>query len=467
LYYKENIVNGYAVNRLPLAVNRIKMNRKKLWLIINREYLTRVKKRSFILMTFLTPVIMVAFMVIAGFIFAYQGEKSRIAVKDDSGLNMVISSSSQKIVFLNQKDNLESLKEDYIENGFDGLLHIPVIKNINNEVRPQYYSEKQLSLSTIALIENRIAKKLRQEKIKALNLSEKDVENIETSNVSLEEKSITVGEDGKLKEEEKTNNAAIATAIGGVMGFLVYIVLFVYGMMVMRSVMEEKMNRIVEVMISSVKPFELMLGKIIGVGFVGLTQFTIWALLTTGLMFIAGFFMPDIDPSSMQMTGANAPDVEAMEYQIAQTISLIGQQNWWLILSTFIFYFLGGYFLYASLFAAVGSAMGDDLGEGQALTLPITIPIILAIYIMFAVIENPNSSLATWSSIFPLFSPIVMPARIAFEPAWWELGISMIVLLATSIFFVWLSGRIYRVGILMYGKKVTLKELGKWMFYKD
>ncbi len=443
------------------------MNGRKLWLIIQREYLTRVKKRSFILMTFLTPIIMVAFIVIVGFIFAYQGEKSRIAVKDNSGLDIVISSSSSNLVFVKQTKDLDKLKEDYISEGFDGLLHIPAIKNINNEVRPQYYSEQQLSLSTIALIENRIAKKLRLEKIKALNLNEKDVENIEANNVSLDEKSITIGEDGELQEKEKINNAAIATAIGGVTGFLIYIVLFVYGMMVMRSVMEEKMNRIVEVMISSVKPFELMLGKIIGVGFVGLTQLFIWAVLTTGLMFVAGFFMPDIDPTSMQMTGANAPDVEAIEYQIAQTISLIGQQNWWLILSVFIFYFLGGYFLYASLFAAVGSAMGDDLGEGQTLTLPITITIILALYIMFAVIENPNSSLATWSSIFPLFSPIVMPARITFDPPWWELGISMIVLLATSIFFVWLSGRIYRVGILMYGKKVTFKEIGKWMFYKD
>jgi ABC-2 type transport system permease protein len=442
------------------------MNRKKLWLIIQREYLTRVTKRSFILMTFLTPLIMVAFTVIVGFIFAYQGEKSRIAVKDDSGLNMVISSNSEKIVFINKNDDLDQLKENYTTDGFDGLLHIPKVKNIHTELRLQYYSDKQLSLSTIDLIRNRVAKKIRQEKIKALNIKEDDIENIERIDVVLDEKSITVGEDGSINEQEKVNNAAIATAIGGFTGFLVYIVLFAYGMMVMRSVMEEKTSRIVEVMISSVKPFELMLGKIIGVGFVGLTQFLIWVILTMGLMFVAGFFMPEIDPASMQMTGANAPDVEAMEYQIAQTIDLVSQQNWWLILSVFLFYFLGGYFLYASLFAAVGSAMGDDLGEGQALTLPITIPIVLAIYIMFAVIDNPNSSLATWSSIFPLFSPIVMPARVAFEPAWWELGLSMLVLLGTAIFFVWLSGRIYRIGILMYGKKITFKEIGKWLFYK-
>lgn len=444
------------------------MNRNKLWLIIQREYLTRVKKRSFLLMTFLAPVLMVGFMVVVTFIFSYKGEKSRIAVKDDSGLGIVISSNSESVVFVNKNEDLEVLKIDYESLGFDGLLHIPAIKNLNNEVRVSYYSDKQLSLTTKAGIEGRIAEKVRKQKIKALNISEQDVDNIENTDVALDEKSLALNEDGELEEEDKINSAAIATVIGGVAGFLIYIVLFVYGMMVMRSVMEEKTNRIVEVMISSVKPFELMLGKIIGVGGVGLTQFLIWGLLSTGLMFVAGFFMPEIDPSSMQMANmGNAPDVQDMEYQIAQTLELIGQQNWLLIGGTFIFYFLGGYFLYASLFAAAGSAMGDDLSEGQSLTFPITIPIILAIYIMFAVIDNPNSSLATWSSIFPLFSPIVMPARMAFDPPFWELALSMVVLLATSIFFVWFSGRIYRIGILMYGKKVSFKEIGKWLFYKE
>ena len=439
-----------------------------LLLIIQREYLTRVKKRSFILMTILTPVIMVAFMVIVGFIFAYQGEKTRIAVKNDSDINFVVSSSNSKTVFINRKEDLDELKENYKDDDFDGVLYIPAVKNINNDLHVQYFSEKQLSLITKETIEGKLARQLRRYKIKALQINEKDLENIESTSVALDETNLSVNNEGEIEETETKNSAAIATALGGIMGFMVYIVLFIYGMMVMRSVMEEKMNRIVEVMISSVKPFELMLGKIIGVGGVGLTQFLIWGILTTGLMFVAQFFMPEVDPSTIEMANApSAADMDDMQAQFYEIMDLLSEQNWLLIFATFIFYFLGGYFLYASLFAAVGSAMGDDLGEGQALTLPITLPIILAIYIMFAVINNPNSSLATWASIFPLFSPIVMPARIPFEPPWWELGLSMLVLLASSIFFVWLSGRIYRVGILMYGKKVSLKELGKWMFYKD
>ncbi len=438
-----------------------------LWLIIEREYLTRVKKRSFILMTILTPIIMVAFIVIVSFIFAYQGDKTRIAIKNDSQIDIVISSEGKQTVYVNKTDHLDSLKKNYTKLDFDGLLYIPAVKNIKNELRVQYFSEKQLSLTSKEIIERKIARLLRQYKIKQLNINEKDLENIEGTSVALDEKNLKFNDKGELEESEKQNNAAVATILGGGMGFMVYIILFVYGMMVMRSVMEEKMNRIVEVMISSVKPFELMLGKIIGVGAVGLTQFLIWGILTMGLMFVAGFFMPELDPNQMDMANANMADAEDIEMQIMDAWTLLSQQNWLLIFGVFIFYFLGGYFIYASLFAAVGSAMGDDLGEGQTLTLPITIPIILAIYIMFAVINNPNSSLATWSSIFPLFSPIVMPARIPFEPAWWELGLSMVVLLCTSIFMIWLSGRIYRVGILMYGKKVSFKELGKWLFYKD
>lgn len=409
---------------------------------------------------------MVAFFVIVGFIFAYQGDKTRIIIKDDSQIKVVIPSEGSKTVFVNKTDDLETLKREYKEMEFDGVLYIPSVKKLNNELQVQYFSDKQLSLSTKEIIENKVAKQLRRYKIRQLKIDEQALANIENTSVALNEKSVSVNEEGELEETDKQNSAAIATTIGVAMGFLVYIVLFVYGMMVMRSVMEEKMNRIVEVMISSVKPFELMLGKIIGVGAVGLTQFLIWAVLTAGLMFVAGFIMPDIDPNQVQTVGSQV-DPDDMQAQIYEVLEVVNQQNWWLIFGVFIFYFLGGYVLYSSLFAAVGSAMGDDLGEGQSLTLPITIPIILAIYIMMAVINNPNSSLATWSSIFPLFSPIVMPARIPFEPAWWELSLSMLVLLGTSVFMIWFSGRIYRVGILMYGKKVSFKEIGKWLFYKD
>ena len=294
-----------------------------------------------------------------------------------------------------------------------------------------------------------------------MRLDKKELEALE-GDISLSPRSL-------LNEEKDTSmKAGVGAALGGFMGFIMYITVFIYGMMVMRSVMEEKVNRIVEVMISSVKPFQLMMGKIIGVGGVGLTQVAIWAILipiiSISVQLIFGFDPEAMNEGAAGMSGGGGMDPDDIQFYAAQVIAELQSQNWWLIAPLFVLYFLGGYFLYASMFAAVGSAMGDDLGEGQALTIPITIPVVLALYIMMVAVKSPNSSLAVWSSIFPLFSPIVMPSRLAFSPPAWQIAVSVIVLIATCIFFVWLSARIYRVGILMYGKKVTFKELGKWMF---
>jgi ABC-2 type transport system permease protein len=256
-----------------------------------------------------------------------------------------------------------------------------------------------------------------------------------------------------------------------ILGLVMYMLMFIYGMMVMRSVMEEKTNRIVEVMISSVRPFELMLGKIIGVGLVGLTQMLAWAILMSlvftgiGLVFGADS-TAQMNVQAMQMT----PEQQAAMQDLSSNTSFmaeIGKINWWYILPLYAIYFLGGYFLYSSLFAAVGSAIGDDMGEAQSFTLPITLPIILALYIAIAASRDPDSSMAFWSSLFPLFSPFVMPARLVSEPPLWEVLLSVSILIASVVGLVWLSGRIYRVGILMYGKKASFKELAKWVFYRD
>lgn len=245
-------------------------------------------------------------------------------------------------------------------------------------------------------------------------------------------------------------------------------ILIFYGTMIMRSVMEEKTNRIVEVIISSVKPFQLMMGKILGVSAVGMTQMVIWIGLTIGLTAIAGIFLP-MDAADMQNSMGPMQQVQPDEalVQLNETLDLIKSQNWSFIIPMFLFFFLGGYFIYSSMFAAIGSAMGDDMGESQSLTIVAMFPIIISVIVLAPVIENPTSSLAFWMSIIPLFSPVIMPARIAFEPPIWEIILSMVLLAGTSIFFVWLSGRIYRVGILMYGKKGTLKELGKWIFTSE
>ena len=443
---------------------------EKLWLIIQREYLTRVKKRSFILATILTPLAFGLFFIVVGFIFSYEsGDTKQIVISDPGGiLRDANFAQTKSLHFTKSKKSLEELKKLTLEEKYDGILLLPELKNVQDRTAQiTYYSESQLALDARMIMERSAKRFIRDHKIVTLGLDQDALKTLDTK-IQFEPESIIP------KDKEESNlTSVIAALIGGTMGFIMYMTVFIYGMMVMRSVMEEKVNRIVEVMISSVKPFQLMMGKIIGVGAVGLTQVGIWAILIPLISFsvqmIFGF-----DANQMNAPGADIAAGAAAEIdpEDAMAMFLAGweelkSQNWLMILPLFIFYFLGGYFLYASMFAAVGSAMGDDLGEGQALTIPITIPVIIAFYIMVVAVRSPDSSLAVWSSIFPLFSPIVMPARLAFSPPAWQVILSMVILLVSSIFFVWLSARIYRVGILMYGKKVTFKELGKWMFYRD
>lgn len=436
----------------------------KLWLIVQREYLTRVKKRSFILATILTPLAFGLFFIIVGFIFSYEsGEKKQIAISDPGNILSISKIPNTKsITFTKSQKDLEELKKEVEEDKYSGVIAIPEIKNIYDksiEVR-YFYSKEGLDLDSKMKMENSLSRFVRMYKIKELGLDQKNLDALDGKIIVKTESISEEGKDTSMKSE-------VGAGIGIIMGFIMYITVFIYGMMVMRSVMEEKVNRIVEVMISSVKPFQLMMGKIIGVGGVGLTQVAIWAvllpLIVIGAQLVFGFDPEAMNEGAAGMSGASI-DQDEMVHHIHQFIAEFKSQNWWLIIPLFILYFLGGYFLYASLFAAVGSAMGDDLGEGQALTIPITIPVILALYIMMVAVKSPNSNLAIWASIFPLFSPIVMPSRLAFSPPFWQVALSVVVLVATCIFFVWLSARIYRVGIFMYGKKVTFKEIGKWMF---
>lgn len=439
----------------------------KLWLIIKREYLTRVKRRSFIIATLLTPLAFAVFFVVVGLIFQYESDDTRrIAIIDEGNVLQKSIRDEKNLYFKFVDVELKVLRDNFNEFDYDGILVLPRVRDLmSKNYTIYYYSDKQPTLDIEALIRERVRESLKDYKIAALQLDPAQLEALDTK-VALEPEPIEEG-----SQDASKLTGAIAAGIGGLMGVIMYIVVFIYGMMVMRSVMEEKTSRIVEVMISSVRPFQLMLGKIVGVGAVGLTQVAIWAILIPVIVLITSLVFGFESGARMQMAqpspaaaDINPEDAEAM---LALAIEEFNSLNWWSILPLFVFFFLGGYFLYSSLFAAVGSAMGDDLGEGQSLTIPITIPVVIAFYIMIVAIQAPNSSLAIWSSIFPLFSPIVMPARLAFSPPAWEVVASVVVLAASSIFFVWLSGRIYRVGILMYGKKVTLKELGKWMFYKD
>lgn len=436
----------------------------KLWLIIQREYLSRVQKRSFILTTLLTPLGFLVFFIVIGFVMNYQGDEGRvIAVVDESGILQGALKDESGLHFKFPDAPLDSLKERTRRGEYDGVLVVPPMANLKaREHSVQYYSDGQLSLDAESAIKEALNPRLRDHKISRLELDAEMVENLQTR-VRLDPRPIA-DQDRQIS----TLRTAIGAGIGFVMGIIMYMGIFIYGMMIMRSVMEEKTNRIVEVMISTVRPFQLMMGKIIGVGAVGMTQFLLWAILipmiSIGVNLIFGFQSPAMGGGADMAAQIDPDDMQQM---VALGLHELGQMNWWAILPLFLIYFIGGYLMYSSLFAAVGSAVGDDIGESQSLTLPISIPVLIAFYIMMVSVRTPHSTLAVWASIFPLFSPIVMPARLAFEVPWWQIALSVLLLAATVMFFVWLAARIYRVGILMYGKKVTLKELGKWLFYKD
>lgn len=437
----------------------------KLWLIIQREYLTRVKKKSFILITLLSPIIFVALFTIPVLVTLFAGKESKsLVVKDDSGIFVPPSDTSGRASFTLSTEPLDVLKATYKNRGFDGVLFIPTLPTAGEKLNLSYFSEGQLSLSVVGYVTDRVSEQVEAKRIKDAGYSAEVMKNFKT-NVGIEQEELAFNDQGELVETGKKSSAELATAIGFISGFIIYIVLIFYGAMIMRSVMEEKTNRIVEVIISSVKPFQLMLGKILGVSAVGLTQMLIWIIMTVVLSSVATAFL-HVDPASIQpaMGPMSQPPPEVTVSQAGEIFQAIASQNWGYILPLFLFYFVGGYFIYASLFAAVGASMGDDMGESQSLSMVAMAPIILSIILISPVIENPTSALARWMSIFPLFSPVIMPARLAFEPPWWEVILSMVVLAGSAVFFVWLSGRIYRVGVLLYGKKATLKEMVKWTF---
>lgn len=438
----------------------------KLWLVIQREYITRVRRRSFILATLLTPLGMALFFVVVQFIFTYENDEvQRIAVIDEGDLFGGALADDQAIYFKLTDQSLEELREpaEGDEDAFSGVLVVPPVRDpLQSNFRANFYSDNKLTLDTETAIRRRLERALRKYKIGALELDERQLKALD-ADVEIASRTLETGEG----EQDTSFAAEIGAMIGTAMGFIMYITVFVYGMMVMRSVMEEKTNRIVEVITSSVKPFPLMLGKIIGVGAVGLTQVVAWAILIPGLLFITALLFGFDPDAAAQMPQGQQVDPDEMQAMAERVIGGLSTLNWWLIVPAFFVYFLGGYFMYAAMFAAVGSAMGDDLGEGQGLTIPITIPVILAFYIMIAALQAPNSSLAVWSSLFPLFSPIVMPARLPFDPPWWQVIVSVLLMVVFCIFMVWVAGRIYRVGILNYGKKGSLKEMGRWMFSND
>jgi ABC-2 type transport system permease protein len=440
---------------------------KKIGLIIRREYITRVRNKTFLLSTFLLPLTIV--LLITGTVFlAIKGKTNhRIAVWDQNAYFKDYLKSDSSI-FFDFNPAIDTL--NYAEKNCSAVLIIPILKEGEKTIYRLKY-KKQLGLTNIDDLEKRISSAITDHLIYTkTNITRSHLDSIRVASDIAELQ--TFSDEGK---KSQASSQGLSYGIGYACGFLIYLLTFIYGAAVMRGVMEEKTSRVAEVIISSVRPFPLMLGKIIGIGAVGLTQFLLWIGLIVVLVMVAQAFIPHellVEVNNLQKANAmgNASMARSSEaaQQIFQVKQSIQNASWLLIIGCFIFYFIGGYLFYASLFAAVGSVVNEDPQEAQSLLLPISMPIIFSFIIMSIAAQDPSGSLAVWASMIPFSSPIVMMARIPYgvptSVPYWQLLLSMALLAGGFLFTTWMAGRIYRTGILLYGKKPTWKNMLKWAF---
>lgn len=448
----------------------------KIPVIIKREYLTRVRKKSFIIMTILAPVLMAALIIVpTALMMNQQQDFKKIAViEDNSDLFKGVIKNTENLEFV-YLDNVkvDDLKTTFEQAGYYGILYIsPEIVNTPNAV--QLISKKQPPIGLLQHIESSLEKDIERQKLMTYNIENLDqiMKNVDTK-VSVQTKKI--GDSGEVED----TSTGIAMALAYIGGLLMYMLVFIFGSQVMRGVIEEKTSRVVEVIVSSVKPVELMMGKIVGIALVGLTQFLIWVFLTMGIFTVLkstvlktenltevsqNMTKSILSDEQQQMAQEQSASVNPDMAEFQQLFTSALNQPWGLIILSFIFYFVTGYFLYASLFAAIGSAV-DNETETQQFMLPVTIPIILGLMVAMGTMQNPESSLSFWCSLIPLTSPVVMMARIPFGVPYWQLGLSMVLMVVTFVAFVWMAAKIYRTGILMYGKKSSWQEMWKWLRY--
>jgi ABC-2 type transport system permease protein len=430
---------------------------QKILLIIRREYLTRVRKKSFIVMTILAPLLVILFY---GVIFYFTLNKDigsslkTIFVEDQTGEYSHTLKDNDYIHFVYGKYNGDNLHAFLSDNNYYGLLRLTLNEG-DQKVQVKLISKEQSGFSTTGYISSQLEEQIKSKYMNQLGINSAELDAIKKISVSVKTEKIT-------EKGTKTGSIEASTAIGFMGAFIIYLFIFLYGVQVMRGVIEEKSNRIVEVIISTVKPFELMMGKIIGIALVGLTQFMVWILLVT----VLGGGISAMLSSQMAIT-QHMPDNASIEQtDITGIATALMQFDYTLILTLFVFYFLGGYLFYGALFAAIGSAV-DNETDTQQFMLPVTLPLVFAFVLaQSAVLSNPNSALAFWLSLFPLTSPVVMMVRLPFDVPAWEIALSMLCMVAGFLGTVWMAARIYRVGILMYGKKPTYRELSKWIFYK-
>lgn len=441
----------------------------KILLVIQREYLTRVKKRSFIVMTFLGPLLMSGIFVSALLLDKVDTEVKKIGVIDNTKIFVNKFKDNERVKFEYLNEDVEKVRSESKNRGYFGVLVIPATENLSSlEKAVTFYSESQPGFDIISKIKFTIEKEINTQKYISAGIDESKLLAIKTD-VNIQTRDL----------ENKETSTPITTGLGFAAGLLIYLFIFIYGAMVMRGVLEEKTSRIVEVIISSVKPFQLMMGKIVGVALVGLTQFLLWVILSSTVFFAltSSLMSGKSDKEKAEMIMKTNPGMEEAMQQadedspmkgdkMMKLDSILGTINFPLLIGMFIFYFLGGYLLYSALFAAIGAAV-DSETDTQQFMLPVTIPLIIAYVAAATVINNPQGNVAFWFSVIPFTSPIVMMVRIPFGVPWEHIVLSMVLLIAGFIFTTWIAARIYRVGILMYGKKVTYKELWKWLRFQN
>jgi ABC-2 type transport system permease protein len=445
----------------------------KVWLIIQREFLTRVKKRSFLIATILVPLLIPT--ILGGLVYvavkeAESAKPDKIMVLDESGhFDLDSTKNTKRFHFVPLQIPLEQAKKAYNETKDFALLYVPKF-DINKPDGLVMYTQENPSIEKVGDLESILQDRVRDLKLQEYKIEKEVLNNLKTK-INL--KQINLSKSG----EEKSSNAGILYGIGFALGIMIYIFIMVYGIQIMQGVIDEKTSKVVEVIVSSVKPFQLMLGKILGIASVGLLQFLIWIIListlSTSVLGYFGLQMPQKqameqvakkiqDEDVKQAIKANQPDS-----QVKELLKIAGEIPFAKIAFVFLFYFLGGYLMYGALFAAVGSAV-ESLQESQQFQFPVTLPLLIGYFGLFMfIVRDPHGPISFWLSIIPFTSPVAMVGRIAFDVPTWQLALSMFLLVAGFIFTTWVAGRIYRVGILMTGTKVNWKVMAKWFMIRE
>ena len=435
--------------------------RSPILLIIEREFITRVRKKTFLVITIIAPVLFAALMIVPGVLASLPADHKNIVVLDEPALLLPEVGNDQfALDYLNPKEFDLALAKDYLrDSDKDALLYIPAGEGWDPDFIKRnilLYGKEDIGMELQGFIENRIEDKINQQKLLKQGV---DPEVVNQAKTQVNIKSFTLGEEDG---QDETSATPLKMGLGYIAGMMIYFFIFFYSVQVMRGVIEEKTSRIVEVIISSVRPYQLMLGKILGIGLVGVVQFLIWIILSSLIyVVVSQFVYPEIF-AQQSISGPNGPDLSVLE--TTGIFDMVSSINFPLVLGGFVFYFFGGYFLYSALFAALGSAI-DQEADSQQFMLPVTAPLIIAFITAMNVIQEPNGQLAFWMSMIPLTSPITMMIRLPFGIPLWEIALSGAILVASFFAVVGIASKIYRVGILMYGKKVTWKELYKWLKY--